>query len=514
MNSYTQSGGRNIIVMWALADPREKESFTARIRQEGLPFTLLFPDSISSVEELLGAWDVDIIITDLKFQNGGFADWLVLWPQPFILLFDREERGKIDTMVTSETSDFLVRDGEDLYLTVLPHRIRKILNSRESMERHNIHLQATERRYLDLVQSLPDIVYSLDDKGMFNFVNDSMREIGYEPYELLGKHFSVILHAEDAANVSRAAVLPRYTGRVTGDGSAPKLFDERRTGERKTSGLEVRILPGPHLKERRKELIGAVIAYGEISAVGFSDRTLESGFGSVGIIRDITLRKEHEQLLERSLAEKEVLLKEIHHRVKNNLQVISSLLSLQSHYFESENDYRLYLDTQMQVQSMALVHEQLYQSENLSRIDMRLYLNRLCDALFDIYRPDNEVRYEVEAADVFLQPEIATPLALLTAELISNSLKHAFPENRSGLVRIHLAVKQEFEYSLTVLDNGVGMGTGEQSSSSAAGRLGLKLIRSLSDQLRGSLTRIDPGTGGTGFRVDFSTALDQPSGMR
>ncbi len=513
MSSYPLSGQPKKTVMFAISDQSEQKKFQDLVKLEAMAYTLLFPESISNVEELLGAYDVDIIVTDLKFQNGGFADWLILWPQPYILLFDLIDHDKVDSMVTNETSDFLVRDKDDLYLRILPHRIRKILNYKESMDRHNIHLQATERRYLDLVQSLPDIIYSLDDKGMFNFINDSIRNIGYEPYELLGKHFSTILEAEEAEKVSREMVLPRLAGRVTGDDEAPKLFDERRTGDRKTAGLEVKIVPGPYLKVKPSRMIGAVIAYGEVSAVGFSDKKLDGGYGSVGIIRDITLRKEHEQLLEKSLAEKEVLLKEIHHRVKNNLQVISSLLSLQSHYFESKNDYKLYLDTQMQVQSMALVHEQLYQSDNLSKIDMSIYLNRLCDALFDIYSLNNEIRYKVEASEIYLQPEIATPLALLSAELISNSLKHAFPGNREGLIEIELQAGDLLNYSLSVIDNGVGMEDSDQSSSSSASGLGLKLIRSLTDQIGGTLSRLDASGSGTGFRIDFSASLEQPSGI-
>jgi PAS domain S-box-containing protein len=493
--------------MFAISDQLEQKKFQDLVRLEDLAYTLLFPESVSNVEELLDSCDVDIIVTDLKFQNGGFADWLILWPRPYILLFDLIDHDKVDSMVTNETSDFLVRDKDDRYLKILPHRIRKILNCKESMDRHNIHLQATERRYLDLVQSLPDIIYSLDDKGMFNFINESVRSIGYEPYELLGKHFSTILEPEDAGKVSRDRVLPLLAGRVTGDDEAPKLFDERRTGSRKTAGLEVRIVPGPYLKESRGRMIGAVIAYGEVSAVGFSDKKLEGEYGSVGIIRDITLRKEHEQLLEKSLAEKEVLLKEIHHRVKNNLQVISSLLSLQSHYFENKNDYKLYLDTQMQVQSMALVHEQLYQSDNLSKIDMSIYLNRLCDSLFDIYRLSDEIEYRIEASEIYLPPEIATPLALLSAELISNSLKHAFPGNREGCIEISLQAKDDCSCTLSVLDNGVGMEGSDRKSSSSASGLGLKLIQSLTDQLGGTINRIDASGSGTGFKIDFSTSI-------
>jgi PAS domain S-box-containing protein len=495
------------IVLFAISDKKEQNIFKMQVEAEKLPYTLLFPESISNVEELLGAYDVDIIITDMKFQNGGFADWLILWPQPFILIFDLSESHLADEMVTNETSDFVVRDHEGLYFTLMPHRIRKILNYKESRDRHNIHLQATERRYLDLVQALPDIIYSLDENGMFNFINNSVRSIGYEPYELLGKHFTSILHPEEIEKVSREKVLPGYAGKSTGEAQAPKLFDERRTGDRKTSGLEVRIKKGPSKNEAEELLFGSITAYGEVSAVGFSAAAIDGDFGSVGIVRDISMRKKHEELLEKSLKEKEVLLKEIHHRVKNNLQVISSLLSLQSTYFENKNDYKLYLDTQMQVQSMALVHEQLYQSDDLSRIEMTSYLNQLCDALLEIYQSDHHIEYRVEAADVYLRPEVATPLALLTAELISNSLKHAFPLDTKGMIEVLLEEREPLHYTLTVKDNGTGI----QEEGKTKG-LGLILIENLAEQLRGKLKQLPPP--GTGFRVDFTTSLEQPSPFR
>lgn len=492
---------KKAIVLFAIADQKEQDAFREIVKQRNLPYILLFPKTIHNVEELLGAYDVDIIITDIHFQNGGFADWLILWPQPFILVFNYADRHMIDEMVHNENSDFILRDEAGRYLEMIPHRIRKILNYDESIQRHNKHLQATERRYLDLVQSLPDIIYSLDDEGNFNFINESIKSIGYEPFELLGKHFSSILDPEDVPTVSREYVLPSLSGVITGDEAAPKLFDERRTGERKTSGLEVKILPGPHISESSHKLVGSITAYGEVSAVGFSDKNLPDGYGSVGIIRDITSRKQHEQLLEKSLAEKEVLLKEIHHRVKNNLQVISSLLSLQSNYFENENDYRLYQDTQMQVQSMALVHEQLYQSDDISSIDMSIYLHHLCDALFDIYHYGKQIKYHVDAREIFLEPDIATPLALLTAELVSNSLKHAFPEDREGKIMIHLEEHEQFHYKLTVEDNGVGFTHDEQDKNG----LGMILIKSLTEQLHGTLTK--SGNSGTSFCIDFVTTL-------
>ena len=157
-------------------------------------------------------------------------------------------------------------------------------------------------RYIAIIKALPDIVYRIDPEGNFIFVNDSVRALGYEPEELIGQHFSKIVHPDDVKLFARNFVLPKYRGKVTGDDNAPKLFDERRTGPRKTRDLEIRLM----LKKKKKnmdERIGTVIAFGDVSSTGHYDREIEvenkQFLGTLGIIRDITERKRSEELLQK-----------------------------------------------------------------------------------------------------------------------------------------------------------------------------------------------------------------------
>jgi putative nucleotidyltransferase with HDIG domain len=165
---------------------------------------------------------------------------------------------------------------------------------------HETKLNEEAERYIAIIKALPDIVYRIDPEGNFTFVNDSVRNLGYEPEELIGEHFSKIVHPDDVKLFARNFVLPKYRGKVTGDDNAPKLFDERRTGIRKTKDLEIRLM----LKKKKKnmdERIGTVIAFGDVSSTGHYDREIEEEdkqfLGTLGIIRDITERKKAEELL-------------------------------------------------------------------------------------------------------------------------------------------------------------------------------------------------------------------------
>ncbi len=166
------------------------------------------------------------------------------------------------------------------------------------MARMQKQSQAYERRYEDLVHALPDIVYELDIDDRFSLLNDSIKMLGYKPEELLGKHYSTLLYKEDALSMDRETLLSEYKGERTGLALSPKLFNERRSINRKTSGLEVRLRKKSIGTDAPHDLIAEVISYGEVSAAGaYADKGEGELKGSVGIIRDVTLRRKSEEML-------------------------------------------------------------------------------------------------------------------------------------------------------------------------------------------------------------------------
>jgi len=215
---------------------------------------------------------------------------------------------------------------------------------------------------------------------------------------------------------------------------------------------------------------------------------------------DITERKQAEEVIRTSLREKEVLLREIHHRVKNNMQVISSLFNLQAGYIKDEEALRILKEGQTRIRSMALVHEKLYQSGDLSRIDLAGYIQSLSAHLFHVYLVDpNQVRLETEFEDVPLDINTALPCGLILNELISNALKHAFPAGRKGVLMIRLRRGKDGAVELRIADNGVGFPKGLDFRRIES--LGLQIVNLLVGQLEGTIKLA--GKNGTAFTVAF-----------
>ena len=222
----------------------------------------------------------------------------------------------------------------------------------------------------------------------------------------------------------------------------------------------------------------------------------------LSVVRDITERKRAEEAVRQSLREKESLLKEIHHRVKNNLQIVSSLLRLQPGQCDHPIIKAAMVDMQNRVRSMALIHEHLYRSENLAQVDMTAYLQKLCPKLERalVVRPD-AIRLNLDLIPVHLAIAQAIPFGLLVNELVSNALKHAFPPGRTGEVRVALHPEEGGrQVHLRVSDDGVGLPVGFDLKQ--VNSLGLKLAADLAGQLRGGL-EIGPGPGAT-FAVVFA----------
>ena len=207
-----------------------------------------------------------------------------------------------------------------------------------------------------------------------------------------------------------------------------------------------------------------------------------------------------ESAVRASLNEKEILLKEIHHRVKNNLQVISGLLNLQAHHITDEKGKDIFKDSQNRVITMALIHEELYQTRDLARVDFSKYIDVLARNLLGSYGvKEDQVRLETDVESVDLVVDTAIPCGLILNELISNSLKHAFPDGRKGTIRISFKTIGDDFYEITVADDGDGPPEGTNVLESSS--LGLQLVTMLIEQLNGEL-QVET-VGGFTFRFSF-----------
>jgi PAS domain S-box-containing protein len=208
--------------------------------------------------------------------------------------------------------------------------------------------------------------------------------------------------------------------------------------------------------------------------------------GALVVNQDITERKRAEEAVKASLREKEILLREIHHRVKNNMQIISSLFNLQAGYIKDEDARRMLREGQLRIRAMALVHEKLYQSRDMSKIDFSDYLRSLSDHLFHFFSVEaDRIRLETNLEHVQLDVNSAVPCGLLATELITNALKHAFPGDRKGVVGVRLYRREDGAVELHVSDDGVGFP--EAVDFRKTGSLGLQIVSLLVGQLEGTI---------------------------
>ncbi len=217
---------------------------------------------------------------------------------------------------------------------------------------------------------------------------------------------------------------------------------------------------------------------------------------------DITERKQSEERIKQSLAEKEILLREIHHRVKNNLAVISSLLGLQANRIK-ENAVKEMMDAcQLRIKSMALVHEKMYCNQNVSRVDFNEYISSIVQDLTSSYHKEKRnITTRINVRDILLDIETATPCGMIINELITNAMKHAFSETINPELTISFE-KTDNTYTLTVQDNGIGLSDGFDSTPTNA--LGLLLVRALTRQLRGTVQFHSDASVRQGTTVIFS----------
>jgi chemotaxis protein methyltransferase CheR len=218
-------------------------------------------------------------------------------------------------------------------------------------------------------------------------------------------------------------------------------------------------------------------------------------------LEDITEHRQTEKRIVAALREKEVLLREIYHRVKNNLQIISSLLGLQADTIADEAVRGLFEESQRRIQAMSLVHERLHGSEDLSSIDTRTYLQNLIGELARMYDPEGRIAFDIQA-ESYMNIDTAVPCGLMLTELVSNAFKYAFPEAQPGRIRVTLQPEAENHWLLVVQDNGLGLPSDIDITDTNS--LGLTLVHDLASQLEGSV-QVDRSQGTT-FTIHFLSA--------
>ncbi len=338
------------------------------------------------------------------------------------------------------------------------------------LEKRNLELAEAEIKFRTLVEQSITGIYILQG-DRFVYVNPRMEEIfDRSAAELTAGPLYEFIAPED-----RALAAENIRKRISGE--VPSIRYQLRMLHR--SGAVVQV-----------EVHGGRADYGGQPAV-------------IGTLLDITERKRVEERMHAALREKEVLLKEIHHRVKNNLQIVSSLLRLQSRSMKAPETIAAFEESCARVQSMALVHEKLYQSNSLSDLDFATYAESLTDSLLRAFGTDPAViRVRLDMERVRIDIHQAIPCALLLNELVSNALKYAFPEGRPGEIRIRLRTEADGTVCLMVGDNGVGLPADLDPLNSET--LGLQLVSTLTAQLRAKLEI--RRAHGTGYAITFIAA--------
>ena len=317
----------------------------------------------------------------------------------------------------------------------------------------------------DIIESMADALIVADEENCITRINSSTNKmLGYKKEELIGVHISSLFDEDELLSILSSGSNDEFKNYET------------------------------HLVTRTGHFIPV-----SLSRALILDSN-EEVKGSVSVAVDITKRKDAEKQITKSLKEKEILLAEIHHRVKNNLAVISGMLQMQMWETEDEAAVNVLKDSQLRVQSIALIHEKLYQSESLSYIEFDKYLRDLIEAISSTYlSSEKRIEINTELEEIPLNVNQAIPFSLLINELVVNAYKHAFKKKETGEIRLILNQK-EGQILLKISDNGPGLK--EESNLSQKNSLGMTLVDTLVSQLEGSIKSYNED--GATFEITFA----------
>jgi PAS domain S-box-containing protein len=361
-------------------------------------------------------------------------------------------------------------DIKDVHITValIPNTKNRVVSFLDITERKKTEgsLKESENRYRELLENSFDAVVIHDGNNVISANTVAMELLGIKtPEEFMNIPLIEFIHGDYHKTVMERVQKMLKNGETL-----------------------------PPIEEKFLRADGTSIDV-EVLATGFT----YNGENAVQVVfRDISHRKKIEKDIKASLKEKELFLKEIHHRVKNNLQIISSLLDLQGNYVDHKETVDVLHGSKDRVKSMAMIHDMLYQSVDLANIDFSNYIKNLVQDLFYSYGAKNNIKPIIDAEEVFLNIETAIPCGLIINELVSNSLKYAFPDNKSGEVFISLHQHDKY-LELIIADNGIGLS--EDINFENIQTLGMQLVNMLINQLEGSMEL--KRDGGTTFHIRF-----------
>lgn len=467
-----------------------------------------------TIDSLQLRFDNDELISSLKEQKSRAED------------LNRDLRAEIEERTRAEERLKLAQ--EELEQRV-EERTAEIARTNEMLvqeisERKQIEqeLRESELKYRELVQNAQSIIIRLDRQGTVTFFNEFAQSFfghdgngvsGTTPLTDMPTHADVF--SSDMAHVLETLESNRTDSYATEcrtelkDGSTAWIAWTHKAVRNDDGELTEILCVGHDITDRKTAEQALRKAHDGLER-RVSERTSDLIRTNELLNSEVRERRKAEERIKASLREKEVLLQEIHHRVKNNLQIMSSLLRLQAGRVSDETLLAVLRDARNRVRSMALVHERLYRSENLAGIRPHEYFRSLVDDIFTSYGPRAagiSSRFDIQ--DVTFTIDAAVPLGFIVSELVSNCLKHAFPDCGSGEVLISLHSAEDDVFELTVGDNGKGIP--EHVDIEQAESLGLRLVALLARQLRGcaSIRRSDRSEVLVRFRLPEPFARSQ-----
>lgn len=341
---------------------------------------------------------------------------------------------------------------------------------------HQSHTTAqwkSEERFRLVVEAAPNAMVMVNSAGLIEMVNaQAERVFGYSRDEMLGRPVEVLM---------------------------PERFRHFHPGLRESYNACPQSRPmggGRELNARRKD--GSEFPV----EIGLNPIETEDGPMVLSAIVDISDRKQKEERIQAALKEKDILLGEIHHRVKNNLQLIDSLLDLQLSQVDDASVLGMLRECQNRIRSMVLIHQTLYQSKDFAQVDFASFIDSLMPTLVASYGLDQErISLGMSGVSVYLPLNAAIPCGLIVNELVTNAFKHAFPDMRCGRISIDLGCDEDGQVQLTVSDDGIGIP--EHLVIEQTTTLGLQLVCLLTEQVGGTLAiqRANP----TSFLLSFPT---------